>query len=294
MTGYDAGHVGSERIQHLEAAGISLSWRRRGLPLAGFRNTGALGWIDGEPTIDEHGHFGFNGLFEVALKSDEHRLRGTLNGLSRPLRRKKVRVKSTGEVFETYEVTDDDDPQGKRYIVDVKSITARDRFILDEHPDSGEILKAEIKDSAFKKLVQPKDEHLGQTMLYSHFVTQPWFQHERLGGKPLATPPDVMIMYWGKDVDPKYYGKEPQTYDDPKGLLNAPFKVFTVPYSQRRVDALLLKDREVWAALDAGELPGCDHRRGLLFQDSLGCHTPRKTTGVTPGRFVLTLRKDGP
>jgi hypothetical protein len=123
---------------------------------SGLRDTRSLGQADGEPAINEQGHFGFNGLVEVAMRSHEHRLRGTLDGLSRPLHRKGVRVKSTGEVLETFEVTDDDDPQGKRYIVDVKSITARDRFVLDEHPDTGGILKAEIRESAFKKLVRPK------------------------------------------------------------------------------------------------------------------------------------------
>lgn len=223
-------------------------------------NVGALGWVDGEPTIDEHGHFGFNGLFEVTLKSEEHRLRGTLDALTRKLKPKRVRVKTTGEIFETYQLCEPDDPEGKHYILDVKSITARDRYFIDTDPTTGEILRVTVKDSAYAQLVQPKDEHLGQTMLYSYFVTQPWFQHERLGGKPLETPPDVMVVYWAKDLDPKFYAKDPECYPDPKGILNGPFKIFTVPYDQKRVDQLLAKAQDVWSYLDRGELPPRDYK----------------------------------
>jgi hypothetical protein len=219
-------------------------------------NTGALGWVDGEPAVDEQSEFGGPGLFEVPLVSTAHRLRGTLECLSRPLVQKKVWVKSPGELFETFALAEPGDPKAKRYIIDLKSITARDRYFIDEDPTTGAITKAERQPSGFEKLVQPKDEHLGQTMLYSYLVTQPDFQHERLGGQPLETPPDVMIIYQAKDLDPKYYAREPETYSKGGELLQSPFKIFTVPYDQQRVDPLLQKARETWAAVDASQLPG--------------------------------------
>ena len=55
----------------------------------------------------------------------------------------------------------------------------------------------------------------------------------------------MRIIYQAKDIDPKYYAKDPETYPPDQQLLHGPFKIFTVPYDQKRVDGLLQKAREV-------------------------------------------------
>jgi hypothetical protein len=218
-------------------------------------NTGCLKWVDGEPCID-NGTFGFQGHFEMRLVNHTERLRGTCDALSHPLKKKWIEV--DGNRFQVMERCDEDDPEGRRYIIDIKSITARQRVNIRRCSQTGNLYDAEVKPSPFEKLVKPKPEHISQTSLYSWLTTQPEFQSDRLPG-PLSRMPDVMIIYVAKDLDPEYYAQHPEEFTEPRGLLNLPYKVFTAEVNPKQVQMLLSKVRQVWSYLDKGELPPRDY-----------------------------------
>lgn len=246
-------------------------------------NAGPLKWVDGDPIIED-GQFGFSGNFEVPLIDHQYRIRGTLDCLTRPLLKVPVhqapvyRDQNWGARSYAGAVGLDDPtqpmayvpvepgtPGAKRYIIDIKTITARERVSIEEDPHTGAIMRVVRKPSAFEKLTAAKPEHIAQASFYSWLCTRPDFRSDRIT-EPLTELPDVMILYIAKDLDPDYYAKYPEQYHDPRGLLNSPFKIFTVPASRQRISALLRKVEGIWRALDAGELPPRDHY-----------HTPERT-----------------
>jgi hypothetical protein len=95
--------------------------------------------------------------------------------------------------------------------------------------------------------------------------TRPDFCTDRIPG-PLSQLPGLMIIYVGKDVAPDWYAKFPNEFQDPKGLLNSPYKVFTLDTDPKVVETLLRKVRGIWKQLDAGELPPRDYH-----------HSPNRT-----------------
>ncbi len=223
-------------------------------------NTGPLKWVDSEPCIDG-GKFGFTGHCEIPLISHTERLRGTCDALTRPLLRRTVPASLDGdhwEELETIEPLEQEHPDADRYIIDIKSITARRHKWTDWRGEERESL------SPFEKLKEAKPEHISQASLYAWLTTQPGFETDRLSA-PLTRMPQVMIVYVAKDLNPRYYEEHPEDYPESKSLLNAPYKIFTHTPSQPQIDVLLTKVRSVWEHLDRGELPSRDYH-----------HTPQR------------------
>jgi hypothetical protein len=218
-------------------------------------NVGPMKWVDAEPYIDEHGQLAWHGNCEIDLKNDEYRIAGHCDGLTRPMVRYTDMV--GGQPVEFFEPTHEDDPNGKRYILDIKSITARERLKIDYDAMTGTLRNAEVKPSSFEKLMAPKDEHIAQVSLYSWMTTQPGFSTDRLH-EPLNELPGIMIIYVAKDLDPAYYAKRPDEFEHPKALLNSPYKIFTVDASPRLIKAQLRKAEGIWAAVEEGSLPPRD------------------------------------
>ena len=219
-------------------------------------NAGPLKWVDADPVIDHHGTYGLVGNCEIPLVNNEYKVRGHCDALSRPLKKKLVDF--NGERVEIVVPTEEDDPEGTRYIIDIKSITGRERLVSTDDPLTGKVKSCEIKPSSFEKLQDPKPEHIAQASIYSWMTTQKDFTTDRIK-KPLEKMPDVMIIYVAKDIDPGYYGKFPGEYTNPKGLLNIPYKVFTQPVDIDHVNVLLRKIQGVWKSLEAGKLPPRDY-----------------------------------
>ncbi len=214
------------------------------------------GWVDAEPFINSYNQLEWNGNCEIPLINEEYKIAGHCDGLSKPLRRV---TKSIGGVsIETIEVTDEDDPDGRRYIIDIKSITAREKLKVECDPKTGCVRNHEVIPSSFEKLSAPKDDHIGQVSLYSWMTTQSNTKIGRLDG-PLPTLPGIMIIYVAKDLDPAYYSKYPEEYTSPKRLLNSPYKVFTQDVNPKVVDILLRKAKAIWKSLDEDTLPPRDY-----------------------------------
>lgn len=219
-------------------------------------NIGSLQWVDAEPYINDSGQLAWHGNCEISLVNDEYKIAGHCDGLSKPLRRTVQIV--DGVPVETIEVTDEADPEGKRYVIDIKSITARERLKIEYDPNSGCVRKHEIVPSAFEKLSAPKDDHIGQVSLYAWMTTQPGFHTDRLH-EPLKEMPGIMIVYVAKDLDPSFYAKKNEDYPSPKHLLNSPYKVFTIDTNPKTIPILLRKATGVWKAVEEGVLPPRDY-----------------------------------
>jgi hypothetical protein len=230
---FDIGHAVHLKLQHR------------------LSNAGPLKWVDADPIVDEHGNFGWAGNCEINLRNDELEFEGHLDDLTRPLKR------VTRDGVEFIVPTAEDDPKGRRYIIDIKTITARERTVLDEDPHSGQILGAKTYPSAFEKLKAPKDEHIQQVSMYCYLTTQPGFKTDRIPG-PLKELPGIMMIYVAKDLDPKYYGKKTDEFSEARGLLNSPYKIFTLDADPRLIQALLTKNRLISQALKEGKLPPRD------------------------------------
>jgi hypothetical protein len=141
-----------------------------------------------------------------------------------------------------------------RYILDIKTTTARAGVTVHQNPQTGEIAKTEVKPSAFEKLAKPKDEHIAQTSLYAWMTTQPDFKTGRIAG-PLPKLPKIMLIYVAKDLDPKWFEKFPGDYPERQGLLNSPFKVFTVEPKLELIEVLLKKVDGIHTAIARGRPP---------------------------------------
>jgi len=219
-------------------------------------NVGPLKWVDAEPMIDAHGRFAWRGNAEIDLVDHEYRVAGHCDGLSRPLVRYTRNI--DGQEIEFLEPTEESDPQGRRYIIDIKTITARDRLDIKRDPDTDMVRDWAVKPSAFEKLAAPKPEHIQQVALYSWLTTRPGFQTDRIAG-PLQQLPGLMIIYVAKDLPPDYYARYPNDFPDPRGLLNSPFKVFTMDTDPRTVAAIQRRLKGIWTQIDQGTLPARDY-----------------------------------
>jgi hypothetical protein len=217
---------------------------------------GTLGWVDADPVIAENAdgkkRLDWEGNFEVSLIDHEYRVRGTLDCLTYPLLLKTV--ERDGQTFETYEVVPEGTEGAKRYIIDIKTCSARDTWKVNKKTGN-----LERKPSGFEKLEAPKPEHVTQAMMYSWMVTRPNFSTER-EPKPLAVMPDVMILYVAKDVPPDYYSRYPEMYPEDKRLLHSPYKIFRVAADMVRVNTALTKVNSVWSDLDNNRLPSRDYQ----------------------------------
>ncbi len=226
-------------------------------------NVGSLKWVDADPALDEHGRFAWKGNIEIPVRDPELRLRGTMDALTRPLRRKRLRTGAEA-FFDVLEPVEEEE-RGTRYVIDVKTISAREKLVVD-YNGRGEVKDAQVKPSAFEKLEKPKPEHIAQASLYSWLSTRPGFETDRIAG-PLTTLPHVMILYVAKDLDGEYYRRHPEEYADPQGLLNAPYKVFTQAVDPALVEKMLEKVRSVWEHLDKDELPPRDYNCTERWKD---------------------------
>lgn len=235
LTVFDVGH------------GIHLQLQQR------LSNVGVLKWVDAEPALDYRGRFHWRGNCELNVRSDTYRLMGHLDALSRPLRR--IRWEDGTEILEP---TDEADPEGCRYVIDIKSIGTRDYIFYQEN---GEIEK--IVPSQFEKLEKPKVEHVQQTSIYAWMTTQPGFSTDRIA-VPLPKIPDVMIIYVGKDLAHDFYEKQPKLFP-PGSRLNTAIKVHTFPVDLAAVEAYLAKVQKIWSYLDGGKLPPRDYQHSPHF-----------------------------
>lgn len=219
-------------------------------------NVGPLKWVDAEPYINGAGFLEWHGNCEIPLVNHEYKVAGHCDALTKPL--KKIKRTIEGKEIELYEVAEEDDPEARRYIIDIKSITARERLKVEHDPNSGYIRNATVLPSAFEKLTAPKDDHIGQVSIYSWMTTQPGFHTDRLT-EPLKELPGLMIIYVAKDLDPNFYGKNSDDYAAPKDLLNSPYKVFTLDTNPKILPVLLKKASLIWKHMEEGTLPPRDY-----------------------------------
>lgn len=229
---FDVGHAVHLRLQHR------------------LSNAG-MGWVDADPIVED-GQFSFDGNFEVPLVDPARRIRGTLDALTRPMVRHRRRI--GGKLLELLEPTDEDDPRGRRMILDIKTISGRDKLKEDWKG------KPVIRRSSFEWNVNkgPDPKHITQASMYAWMCTQPGFQTSRLTG-PLTQIPDVAIIYLAKDLADDYYERHEELYLDPKGLLNSPYMVYLQQVDVQEVEAHLAKAARIWERLDAGALPARDY-----------------------------------
>jgi hypothetical protein len=214
-------------------------------------NPGPLKWIDADLVFDA-GRPKWTGNCEIRLEDPDLFVAGHCDGLSRPLKRVQF------EEYERLVPTEPDDPAGLRYIIDIKTITARDRIEPVWDMRTGQFLIMKEPPSPFARLEKAKDEHIAQTSIYAHLTTRPNFKTDRLDG-PLPKLPHLMVIYLAKDVAPDWYGRYPALYPEPRGLLNSPYKVFTQPASPTLIAALLKKVALVRDHLAEGRLPARDY-----------------------------------
>lgn len=218
-------------------------------------NVGPLKWVDAEPFINSSGQLDWHGNCEIPLLNDEHKIAGRCDALTKPLKR--VTHWIDGEPIELYEPAEEGDPEARRYIIDIKSITARERLKVEHDPNTGYVRNTTVMPSAFEKLAAPKDEHISQVSLYAWMTTQPGFHTDRIH-EPLKEIPGMMVIYVAKDLDPAYYGKNPE-YPSPKYLLNSPYKIFTLDVDPKALSVLFRKSAGIWKALDEDKLPPRDY-----------------------------------
>lgn len=213
-------------------------------------NVGPLKWVDAEPSIGNDGRFGWKGNCEIPLRSDERRIAGTCDGLTHPLTIKTVVV--DGQPVSIVEITNDHAPDGKRYVIDIKTISARE--------------SAPGIPSSFERLTEAKTSHIHQATMYAWLMTQPGFRTDRIS-EPLDAIPDLMIIYVAKDLAPNYYTRFAGTYPESESLIHSPYKIFTKKVSTRTINHLLAKAALVWDYVDNGNLPPRDYHSTANFLD---------------------------
>jgi len=210
-------------------------------------NLGPMKWVDGEPSIGKYNTFHFNGNFEIPFKDEKLGVAGHCDALTRPL-------KEVTQVIGNEEIkTLVPDESGDRYIIDIKTITAREKVVGDIDYKTGGIRNGVWKKSSFEWLYKPKKEHVAQASLYAYLSATSDWHTDRLQG-PLPKIPKIMIVYLAKDLNPDYYSRLTYGTSGSKGILNSPYKVFTQSVSKKTVDRCLEEISEVNDYVSRGEL----------------------------------------
>lgn len=242
--------------------GVHLMMQKR------LSNVGSLKWVDADPIVED-GAFGWAGNFEINFFDKDYKLKGHCDALTRPIKRVKKTIDD--KEIEVMEVSDDDDPEASRYIIDFKTITAREKPKPKIDPFTQEIIGVETYPSSFEKLTKPKPEHIMQASAYAWLMTRDSFNHDkvRLGAtthstnekkkEPLKKIPDVMIVYIAKDLDPKFYERFPGTYPSKDDLLNFPMIAFTEKTNPKTIEKIKDKADKVNGYVERGELPPRDY-----------------------------------
>lgn len=211
---------------------------------------GTLGWVNANPKISidpitHKANLGWIGNCEVPVVSDKYRIRGTLDCLTEPLVISDIVSSKDNTKFQSYRVSE----KGKRYIIDIKTITARESV-----SDYGN----KLYPSAFEKLEKPKPEHILQASMYAWLTTQPGFKTDFIS-ESLDQIPDVMLIYIAKDISEKRYERVLNSEDLNDGIKRIPYKVFRFPVDMNVVEAALAKVGSIWQQVDNNELPGRDY-----------------------------------
>jgi hypothetical protein len=168
---------------------------------------------------------------EVSLRNDEYQIRGTADAITWPLNPRGGRLTNRTAL---------DRDGGKRYIIDIKSITARPRFLRDV--ETGALFGEEA--GPFDRLENPKKEHLQQVFLYS------WMTKEKFG---LDYYPPTILIYIGKDVPWDAYTPHADS------LLDVPYKVFVREVDEKILLDTLTRARYIVDKTKKGLLPARDY-----------------------------------
>jgi len=147
---------------------------------------------------------------ELKLMDQELKIGGTCDALSEPL------------------------IGGKRFVIDIKTITARPRVHYDPE---GNLFN--VDRSSYEHLDKPKPNHLMQVNLYS------WLWCNEAMGKVPEECPDLMLIYVAKDTG----------WDNGDDL---PYKVFTQSYSPELLEATLKRAEYIHKKITSAQLPAKD------------------------------------
>lgn len=125
---------------------------------------------------------------------------------------------------------------GKRYIIDIKTITAKPKVNRDPEGNLYSVEK-----SSYEHLDKPKTNHLMQVNLYSWL----WARSEgQLGWGVGGEYPDLMLIYVAKD-----------TGWEQEGL---PYKIFVQPFDQDLLDVTLKRATYIHKKIEDKVLPAKD------------------------------------
>lgn len=263
----------SPHLLHIFDVGHALhyAWQLR------LSKHGSIGWVNADPCLIKDStnnkiSLGWDGNFEVPVFSKEHRIRGTLDCLTEPLTLTNINTKN--DSFQSYRL----DPNGQRYIIDLKTITGRDNNY-----------NGKIYPSSFEKLVRPKPEHILQASMYAWLTTQPDFRTSFIDS-PLPVIPNVMLIYIAKDADQKVYDRILDDDNINDELKKVPYKVFTFPVDMNMIESALGKTAAIWDLVDRKELPGRDyiHKPNKPDYNCIGCGF-RKACYSSEGYFASDL-----
>jgi hypothetical protein len=201
-------------------------------------SVGPLAWARGYPVIN-HGRFAWRGNIELPVFNEEYGLCGSMDAFSEPLKEVDGRLVR--------------DTAGDRYVIDIKTITARTRINRVINPETGVLHEAHVDPSSFAQLTGIKPEHRMQVTLYAWMATQPGFEAEGLDG-PLPAFPRLMVIYIGKDVEHTYYDER-----HPDRRLLAPYRVFTEDVDPAVLEEALARAAYIHQKIKAGTWPAKDH-----------------------------------
>jgi len=249
-----------------------------------------LGWIKAKPTLSEEGTIQWiqdgddKSGCEIEVLDDNLRISGHCDGITVPL------VKTVDEFgYPSFKP----DPNGERYLIEIKTITDKPRFWVSAIPASGsapefiEIVPTKSRSGKFAQRIS-KFQGTGKFRTPYGMREYPIFKVETpegeksvalvmAGNSPgaftmLIEPKrehilqasvyadwfkikKVLFIYVGKDVDM-------MNYKDRQSLFNIPVKIFEHEVNQEDVALCKLKVKTIYEYLDRGELPPGDYEWG--------------------------------
>jgi len=251
-----------------------------------------IGWINSKLNLDDNGEIGWTnpefGGCEIPFQDKELRVTGRCDGVTVPLVR--VNDKDT-DGFDSLHPS----PEGKRYLVEIKSITDRASFFVLGIMDGGtDTIREEEHETRFIDLTPSPSSTSGklQQLLYN-------FQHSRkvTGKRGARTCPVYKLKVDGKDqlvtvllasnmlgkfsnlkkplpqhiqqasIYANHFGLEnilfvyiakdanPFLYEDENNLLNIPIKILEYKIKSEEVALIKSGVQEIYRYVDNGELP---------------------------------------
>jgi hypothetical protein len=213
------------------------------------------GWVKAEPFINSEGELDWRGNTEEQVEDEN--FKGHYDIFTEPLKHEKITYK--GKTYSLVKPTTAEDPEGKRYLLDFKTMSDRPGIMWPKDPEGNPIISRERTLKGFDYYrgfaMYDRERREGYSMVFPGKFTKlkgiPYDYWAQLHVYARIKKADgVMLFVMARDADEKLLYKNK---DNP---LNCPIKIFTTTdISEETLRELDIKAEYIYSHTRKNNLP---------------------------------------